>query len=117
LILCWVITSWKYFSEIKSGLKATGYEHLGEAGVPGREYFRKRGSHAFNVHVMLDNSELWLNNILLRNYLITRPEVAKKYAQLKEKAITLGIDMLIAYSEYKSQFISALLKEAQASAS
>lgn len=111
------ISSWACFPEIKSGLSATDYEHLGEAGVSGREYFRKRGVHAFNVHVMLDDGELWLNNILLRNYLISHPEAAKKYGQLKEEALAHGINTLVAYSDHKAQFIAALLQEAQAAVS
>lgn len=107
-------SSWKSFPEIKSGLMALGYEYLGEAGVPGREYFRKRGAKAFNVHVMLSDSELWRNNVLLRDYLISHPEAAKKYGQLKEEALAHGIDTLIAYSDHKAQFIAALLQEAQA---
>ncbi|WPU96649.1 GrpB family protein [Mucilaginibacter sabulilitoris] len=106
-------TSWKSLPEIKSGLIALGYEYLGEAGVPGREYFRKRRAQAFNVHIMLSDSELWRNNILLRDYLLSQPEAAKKYAQIKEEAIAQRIDTLIAYSNHKTQFIAALLTEAR----
>jgi putative aldouronate transport system permease protein len=46
----------------KSTIKALNhlrYEGLGEAGVPGRLYFRKRGEQAFNLAVVIWNGEQW----------------------------------------------------------
>ena len=38
---------------ITDRLHSLGYEALGEAGVPGRFYFRKRLPNAFNVQAVL----------------------------------------------------------------
>lgn len=95
-------------------LQTLGYEYLGEAGIPGRLYFRRRHSQAFNVHLVQWDSELWTNNLLLRNFLHTHPEVANRYGQYKQDLIKSGIRTLLAYSEEKGALVAELLHHAQA---
>jgi len=111
------IDSWSYLDETNKNLIVLGYEYLGEAGVTGRHYFRKRNKHAFNVHVILWNSELWINNLLLRDYLKSNKEAANVYGRLKIDAIKKGIKTLLAYSDHKGDFIRELLETARGSKS
>jgi GrpB-like predicted nucleotidyltransferase (UPF0157 family) len=46
-------------------LEQLSYEGFGEAGVPGRLYFRKRKEQAYNLAVVLFGGEQWNNNILI----------------------------------------------------
>ena len=91
-------------------LRALGYESFGEAGVPGRLYFRRRLRHAaFNVHVVEHQSTLWRDNLLLRDYLRTHPTDAGEYAAAKQRAASEAPDSLLRYSELKARAIDALL--------
>lgn len=89
-----------------------GYEYLGEAGVSGRLYFRKRFPQKYNIHITQIGSEIWNNNIILRNYLLNNKEAAKKYSDLKQAIISEGISTLLEYSIRKDNFIRELLEAA-----
>ena len=49
------------------------YEALGEAGVPERLYFRRRGAEAFNAHVVLNGGTHWRTAIEIREHLKSDP--------------------------------------------
>lgn len=99
----------------KTLLKFTelGYEYLGEAGVPGRLYFRKRREHSYNLALVIYESELWNNNIIIRDYLRTHPDEAKKYGAIKSEIISKGINTLLEYSDRKNAYILELLNKAK----
>lgn len=61
-----------------------GYEYLGEAGVSGRIYFRKRFPKAYNVHITQFGNLIWNNNILLRDFLRSNKDEAMRYSELKK---------------------------------
>jgi GrpB-like predicted nucleotidyltransferase (UPF0157 family) len=107
------ILSWDFLDTAKTTLVSLDYESLGEAGVPGRHYFRKRNGQAFNVHVMLWQSEHWRNNLLIRDYLRLNNERADEYGRLKLLAVNAGVNTLLAYSEHKADYIARLLDEAK----
>jgi GrpB-like predicted nucleotidyltransferase (UPF0157 family) len=69
---------------VRRGLRSLGYDDLGEAGIPGRLYFRKRVPHAFNVHVVHHEGPIWKNNIALREYLRHDSEAADRYARVDD---------------------------------
>jgi GrpB-like predicted nucleotidyltransferase (UPF0157 family) len=89
-----------------------GYEGLGEAGVSGRLYFRKRVPVAFNVHVVENNGPLWLGNLALRDYLSDTPAAAREYESAKRATIAAGATTLLAYSEGKRRVVEELLRKA-----
>lgn len=99
--------------EQRRRLEYLGYEILGTAGVPGRIHCRKRGIRSFNLAVTPFDSELWRDNLLIRDYLRSHPDEAKIYAQHKLDAYRKGYRTLIAYSDYKAEFISRLLLRAK----
>jgi GrpB-like predicted nucleotidyltransferase (UPF0157 family) len=107
------IKDWIFLDEVKLILIGLGYEYFGEAGVAGRHYFRKRGDYAFNVHVMLLESTLWRNNILIREFLKNNKDIANEYGRFKVLAIENGFNRLLAYSDHKNSFISELLDKAR----
>jgi GrpB-like predicted nucleotidyltransferase (UPF0157 family) len=89
-----------------------GYEYLGEAGVSGRLYFRKRAPHKYNVHVTKIGSDIWNNNIVLRDYLCDNRDEALKYSAIKLKIISEGTNSLLEYSKKKSEYINEIIKKA-----
>jgi len=100
--------------EIIRRLNGIGYEHLGEAGIPGRRYFRQRGLNDYNVHVVQYRGELWNNNLLLRDYLREHPEEAQRYSDMKKRILERGAQTLLSYSDRKHALVSGLLERAAA---
>jgi|SRR5579859_285271 len=91
-----------------------GYEYLGEAGVPGRLYFRKRGIQSFNLAIVVFGGHHWKDNLLLRDYLRSDRAAAAEYEREKRQAIADGAAMLLAYSQAKDDCISRLVARARA---
>ncbi|MBI3767579.1 MAG: GrpB family protein [Deltaproteobacteria bacterium] len=96
-----------------AALGRLGYECLGECGVPGRAYFRKRHPHPFNLHVVQYESSLWEHNLLFRDYLQAHPKEASRYGSLKRKLARDAGHSLLLYSHRKSRFISDTLERAR----
>lgn len=99
-------------SAVLDSLQALGYELLGEAGVPGRTYLRRRGEEDFNVHVVEASSVHWKRSIALRNWLRTSPSARQRYEEAKHRAIASGATSLLAYSEAKAPILEVLVAEA-----
>jgi GrpB-like predicted nucleotidyltransferase (UPF0157 family) len=72
---------------VRTTLTNLGYEDMGEAGVPGRLYFRRRAETAFNVALVTRGGSVWIANLALREYLRTHPEAAREYADTKRAAV------------------------------
>jgi ribonuclease III len=100
-------------SELTSALRIPEYEACGEAGVPGRLYFRKRGPVSFNGQVVERGSPLWLDAILLRDYLRAHPEECGRYASAKREAVESGATSLLRYSDAKAPLVRDLLERAR----
>ncbi|BFT74075.1 GrpB family protein [Paenibacillus sp. P36] len=96
-------------------LEDVGYECLGTAGVPGRIYLRKRGSRSFNLAITQYKSDLWNDNLILRDYLRNYPNEARQYSEHKLAAYQKGFRTLLAYSDHKSEFVLELLNRAKSS--
>ncbi len=96
----------------KTTLQRLGYEYLGECGVPGREYFRKREPNPFNLVVVQHESSLWEHNLLFRDYLQAHPDEARRYGSLKRKLAGDAGHSLLLYSDRKGRFISRTLERA-----
>jgi GrpB-like predicted nucleotidyltransferase (UPF0157 family) len=105
--------AWPLSPEDRESLVSLGYEYLGEAGVSGREYFRRRGQHATNVAVVRFGSPVWRDNLLVRDYLRQHPEVASAYAQRKKEVWANGARKLLAYSEEKASDVARIVDGAR----
>jgi len=97
---------------LEAGLVALGYESLGEAGVAGRSYFRRRGSASFNVHLVLRGGDHCRRNLALREHLRRSPTARQRYTEAKQAALASGPKTLLAYSAAKADIIVALVQEA-----
>lgn len=90
-----------------------GWTSFGEAGVPGRRYLRRRGGgRDANVHVTRHGSELWRDDIALRDHLRRSSGARERYAGGKRQAVSQG-ERLIAYSAGKAALVQQLLTEAR----
>jgi GrpB-like predicted nucleotidyltransferase (UPF0157 family) len=93
-------------------LATLGYEALGEAGVPGRWYFRLRATPFRNAHIVEQGGAHWVKNLAFRNYLRRSPEAAREYESAKRAAISAGATTLVAYSRAKRAVVEDLLNQA-----
>lgn len=99
------------YSRVTPILEEAGYASLGEAGVSGRLYFRKRHGPNYNAHVMQMEGEHWRNNLAMRNYLRRNADAASAYADVKRSAAAVT-ERLVDYSQRKSAFMEKLLRQA-----
>ena len=97
---------------VRATLASLGYQDMGEAGVPGRLYFRRRAGGAFNIHLVRCAGPIWEANLALRDYLQSNPDAAAEYALAKRAAVEAGATSLLAYSDRKSDTVSRLLERA-----
>ncbi|MFP7737268.1 GrpB family protein [Priestia aryabhattai] len=102
-------------NSVANNLIQLGYEGFGEMDGTGRLYFRKRQEHAYDLAVVIWNSEQPINNLLIRNYLRNNPRIAKQYSERKLSAITKGYTTLLFYSDEKADYVSNILEQAKKS--
>ena len=65
-------------------------QSLGEAGVPGRYYFRLRGPASINLHLVRHFGEHWKSNIAFRDFLRSDADARSRYAAAKRAALASG---------------------------
>ena len=99
-------------------MESLGYEHRGEAGIPGRLYFSKPTTRprTHQLHIVEYGGDFWQRHILFRDYLREHPEAAREYCELKVRLAARFGDDRIAYTEAKSEFIESALIRARAAA-
>jgi GrpB-like predicted nucleotidyltransferase (UPF0157 family) len=66
-----------------AALRQAGYEHRGERGVPGRQFFCRGQPRAYHVHLVEEGGPLWREYLALRDYLRAHPKAARQFADLK----------------------------------
>jgi hypothetical protein len=94
-------------------LAAMEYEDLGEAGVLGRRYFRRRRPpFPANVHLVWSRT-LWRDNLALRDYLRAHPQDADYYGRQKREILAQGGATLLVYSAAKSPLLKELVAKAR----
>jgi GrpB-like predicted nucleotidyltransferase (UPF0157 family) len=97
---------------VAARLATRGWTHLGEAGVPGREYLRRRSGQHANLHVVEHGSALWQDDLHLRDHLRRDADARRRYAAAKREAVREA-PSLLAYSARKSAVVAELLHEAR----
>lgn len=91
------------------GLSHLEYEYLGEDGRrPGRFFWRKRGTRAFNVSVVAFRGEMWLSNLAVRDFLRTHANWAERYAAVKVQAAIDSQTSMLGYQNLKRDFVDEL---------
>src|SRR5438034_130872 len=107
-------------------LMELGYECLGEFGIPGRIYFRKRTdqplrgqSHdgigrTHQIHMYERTNEQYEKQIVFRDYLRAHPDAAGEYEVLKRQLAERHARDVEAYALAKSEFVLAIIARAGA---
>jgi GrpB-like predicted nucleotidyltransferase (UPF0157 family) len=98
-------------TEFIAKLESLSYESLGEAGVPGRMYFRSHVGEPINLHLVSIGGEHWQKNLAFRELLKAEPVYRKRYEQAKIEIVEAGHATLLEYSAAKSAVIDELLSK------
>ena len=95
-------------------LERIGYEHRGEAGVPGRIFLRTYSPCICHLNLAVVEEEFWEGHLLFRDYLRAHPDTAREYARLKHKLAVRFRYERESYTEAKTGFVEAVLERARA---
>ncbi len=98
-----------------AALERAGYDHRGERGVPGRQYFRRGEPRAYHVHLVEDGGPLWRDYLAFRDYLRAHPEVARAFADVKRVLAARFSHDREAYLNAKGPHVEEILRRAAAS--
>jgi GrpB-like predicted nucleotidyltransferase (UPF0157 family) len=92
-----------------SMLAAIGYTYCGDAGLPGRLFFRKGNPRSHHLHIVEHSRLIWMRTLAFRELLKTRQDVATKYAALKRDLARNFRQDPRAYGEAKGPFIESMI--------
>lgn len=95
-------------------LARAGYEHRGERGVPGREFFRRGVPRAYHLHLVEEGGPLWCDYLAFRDYLRSHPSAAQQFAGHKRALAVRFPNDREAYIEAKSTYVLEILQLATA---
>lgn len=95
-----------------AALAGAGYEHRGENGIPGREFFRRGSPRAYHIHLAEAQGEFWHAHLIFRDVLRARPDLAAEYAALKVRLAEWYPRDREAYIDGKGPFIRQVLAKA-----
>ena len=92
-------------------IESVGYEHRGENGLPGREFFRRGTPRSYHIHLVTIDSALWRHHIAFRDRMRADPDLAAEYAALKiALARRFPLDRQ-AYMDGKDSFIRSVIAD------
>jgi GrpB-like predicted nucleotidyltransferase (UPF0157 family) len=97
-----------------AALEQAGYEHSGQRGVPGREYFRRGQPRAYHVHLVEEGGSLWREYLAFRDFLRGHAEDARRFAELKQHLAARFRDDREGYMNAKSSHVHDILRLAGA---
>ena len=97
---------------LRKALQEMGYERCGNAGTPGRGYYRRRGVLAYDLHVVKYDGDLWRETIALREHLRLHPTEAARWAAAKREAARQGGHSLLRYAELRAPALGEILARA-----
>ena len=95
-------------------LRQAGYEHRGERGVAGREYFRRGAPRAYHIHLIEYGGPLWGDYLAFRDYLRDHVDAAREFADVKRALAARFSRDREAYMTAKSSHVLEILRLAGA---
>jgi GrpB-like predicted nucleotidyltransferase (UPF0157 family) len=93
-----------------AAFERAGYEHRGERGVPGREFFRRGQPRAYHLHLVEEDGPLWREYLGFRDYLRGDLDAARQFADLKRQLAVRFSEDREAYTSAKSWHVQRVLR-------
>lgn len=97
-----------------AALTRAGYEHRGEQGLPGREFFRRGQPRAYHVHLVEEGGPLWRDYLAFRDYLRAHAEAVHRFAEAKRGLAARFSRDREGYTNAKSSHVQGILRLAGA---
>lgn len=110
-----VVTSIEALDAHVKDVQALGYESMGEFGIPSRRYFRKdddSGTRTHHLHAFEFQSPHIVRHLAFRDYLISHPETARAYSDLKRRLVQTCNGDIDAYVDGKDAFVKEVERKA-----
>ena len=110
-----VVKSIKVAEKIKKELESLDYHYRGKEGVPDRILYVKgdENNRTHHLQLMQRKSSSWKDHLLIKNYYLKNPSVAKEYAKLKKKLAKQHPNDRVAYRNGKDSFIKNVIAQAK----
>jgi GrpB-like predicted nucleotidyltransferase (UPF0157 family) len=96
-----------------AALEDVGYEHRGERGVSGREFFCRGRPRAYHLHLVEEGGPLWRDYLAFRDYLRAHAEAARHFAGLKRALAARYSQDREGYMTAKSSYVEDVLRLAR----
>lgn len=90
-------------------MEEAGYIHRGEAGLPGRDFFRRGQLRTHHVHLVEIGGENWRRYLIFRDALRADNQARRAYESLKQALAARYPRDREAYLEGKSAFVEELI--------
>ncbi len=98
-----------------SSFQPLDYEAMGEFGISDRRYFRKHnldGVRTHHIHVFKAGSSQVKRHLAFRDYMISHPESAREYSNLKRELAAKYPENIDKYMDGKDGFIKLMDRHA-----
>jgi len=89
-------------------MRALGYWYAGEFGIAGRHLFVKGPPRTHHAHMLMDGSKEARRHLAVRDVLRANPELAARYAALKQALAPRFGDDREGYADAKADFMREL---------
>jgi GrpB-like predicted nucleotidyltransferase (UPF0157 family) len=99
-----------------SAFERAGYEHRGERGVPGRQFFRRGRPRSYHVHLVDHDGPLWRDYLAFRDYLRAHAREARQFADVKRALAARFARDREGYLTAKSSHVEEIMRWAHAGA-
>jgi GrpB-like predicted nucleotidyltransferase (UPF0157 family) len=97
-------------------LRKSGYRHLGDLGIKGREAFESPvGLPEHHLYVVVVGSSEYIRHLRFRDYMRSHPAEVRRYSELKRSLAKKYRDDREGYTEAKTEFIEEILRRVASS--
>lgn len=96
--------------EYVAALERVGYQHRGERGVLGRQFFCRGEPRAYHLHLVEEGGPLWLDYVAFRDYLRTHVAAARRFAELKRALAARFPADREGYMNAKAPYVQEILR-------
>ncbi len=100
--------------QLRLPLRGLGYVRMGDYGVPGRIFYRRKTLSTHHLQVAEQHSPFWQDEILFRDILRGDTLVARRYEALKRQLAKEFPHDRSTYTASKTEFILGALARARA---
>jgi GrpB-like predicted nucleotidyltransferase (UPF0157 family) len=90
-------------------LERDGWDYRGDLGIADHRILLKHvnGARAFHLHLCERGGDFWRRHLAFRDALRARPDIVAAYATLKRELAARYRDDRVAYTEAKTDFVTA----------